>query len=111
MTYAGKHSVGTTMALAAVFALVAAGIGACGPASRTPSPGGAIIAPGQEQATAGPTTSAPATATDATVYITKSGDKYHQAGCRSLAESSIPISLKDAKARRYTPCSVCRPPG
>lgn len=44
-----------------------------------------------------------------TVYITKTGEKYHRAGCRYLAKSSIPISLADA-VRRYGPCSVCGPP-
>jgi hypothetical protein len=44
-----------------------------------------------------------------TVYVTKSGKKYHRAGCRSLSKSKIPISLEDAKGR-YTPCSVCNPP-
>lgn len=45
-----------------------------------------------------------------TVYITKTGTKYHRAGCRYLRRSSIPISLEEAKARGYTPCSVCNPP-
>jgi competence protein ComEC len=45
-----------------------------------------------------------------TVYVTKTGKKYHLASCRSLAKSKIPISLKDAKAKGYTPCSVCKPP-
>ena len=49
-------------------------------------------------------------AQDQTVYITRTGTKYHRAGCRSLARSSIPISLKGAKARGYTPCAICRPP-
>ena len=44
-----------------------------------------------------------------TVYITKTGKKYHRDGCRYL-KSRIPISLKDAKANGYMPCSVCRPP-
>jgi len=44
------------------------------------------------------------------VYGTATGTKYHQAGCRFLARSSIPMSLKDAKARGLTPCSVCNPP-
>jgi endonuclease YncB( thermonuclease family) len=43
-----------------------------------------------------------------TVYVTKTGAKYHRGGCRYL-KSSIPMSLKDA-AQRYTPCSVCKPP-
>ena len=45
-----------------------------------------------------------------TVYITKTGKKYHRAGCRYLSQSKIPTSLKDAKANGYTACSVCRPP-
>jgi hypothetical protein len=45
-----------------------------------------------------------------TVYVTRTGKKYHRAGCRYLSHSSIPISLKDAQARGYEPCEVCRPP-
>lgn len=45
-----------------------------------------------------------------TVYITKTGEKYHRAGCRYLSKSMIPIALESAKARGYTPCSVCKPP-
>ena len=42
-----------------------------------------------------------------TVYITKTGKKYHRAGCQYLKQSKISISLKDAKASGYTPCSKC----
>ena len=44
-----------------------------------------------------------------TVYVTRTGSKYHRVGCRYLAKSCIPMSLKEAKAR-YGPCSVCNPP-
>jgi micrococcal nuclease len=44
---------------------------------------------------------------DVTVYVTKTGSKYHAAGCRYLSKSRIPISLKDAIAKGYSPCSVC----
>ena len=44
-----------------------------------------------------------------TVYVTRTGTKYHRDGCRYLARSKIPMSLKEAAAR-YGPCSVCRPP-
>lgn len=44
-----------------------------------------------------------------TVHITRTGEKYHRAGCRYLARSDIPIARSDAVARGYTPCSVCRP--
>jgi len=44
-----------------------------------------------------------------TVYVTKTGKKYHRAGCRYLSRSMIPISLKEA-VYSYGPCSVCNPP-
>ncbi len=42
-----------------------------------------------------------------TVYITKTGNKYHRAGCRYLRKSQIDISLSEAKNEGYTACSVC----
>ena len=45
-----------------------------------------------------------------TVYITKSGTKYHQSGCGYLKSSSIPVGLQDAINRGYGPCSVCKTP-
>lgn len=47
---------------------------------------------------------------DDTVYITKTGNKYHRDGCRYLSESKIPISLEEAISSGYTPCNVCKPP-
>jgi endonuclease YncB( thermonuclease family) len=47
-------------------------------------------------------------ASDIIVYVTKTGSKYHRAGCRYL-KSVIPIKLSEASSR-YTPCSVCNPP-
>ena len=41
-----------------------------------------------------------------TVYITRTGSKYHRAGC-SYLKSCIPISKKDAIAAGYTACSRC----
>ena len=72
---------------------------------------------GQEAAvasTAVPLAPAARTATaqdngDTTVYITRTGAKYHRAGCRSLARSSIPMKLSEAVAKGYTACRVCRP--
>lgn len=46
---------------------------------------------------------------DTTVYITKSGEKYHSDGCSSLKKSKISIALKDAVAKGYSPCSKCNP--
>ncbi len=47
---------------------------------------------------------------DVTVYITRTGTKYHRDGCRFLSKSRIPIWLQEAKRQGYTPCSVCKPP-
>lgn len=44
-----------------------------------------------------------------TVYITRTGIKYHRAGCRYLSKSCIPIDIKEAR-QQYSPCSVCNPP-
>jgi len=43
-----------------------------------------------------------------TVYITRTGAKYHRSSCRYLKYSQIPISLEKAK-HNYGPCAVCRP--
>jgi len=44
-----------------------------------------------------------------TVYVTRTGKKYHAQGCRYLSGGAIPKSLSDAKTAGYTACSVCRP--
>lgn len=49
-------------------------------------------------------------AEEVTVYITRTGKKYHRGTCRYLSRSKIPVSLENAKARGYGPCSVCSPP-
>lgn len=41
-----------------------------------------------------------------TVYVTKSGSKYHTQDCRW---GNIPLSLSDAR-KRYSPCKMCAPP-
>ncbi|MSS63635.1 peptidoglycan-binding domain-containing protein [Velocimicrobium porci] len=46
---------------------------------------------------------------ETTVYITDTGSKYHRSGCRYLRKSKYSISLSNAKAQGYTPCSVCKP--
>lgn len=42
-----------------------------------------------------------------TVYITNTGSKYHRYGCSYLRKSCNAISLSNAKAAGYTPCSRC----
>jgi hypothetical protein len=50
---------------------------------------------------------APATTT---VYVTKTGDKYHTATCKYLKKSKITMTLGDAIESGYEPCKVCDPP-
>lgn len=40
-------------------------------------------------------------------YITDTGKKYHAANCSSLRKSKHAITLANAKASGYTPCSKC----
>lgn len=47
---------------------------------------------------------------DTTVYITRTGERYHDAGCRYLSKSCIEITLQAAVDGGYTPCKVCHPP-
>jgi hypothetical protein len=44
-----------------------------------------------------------------TVYITKTGKKYHSSGCRYLSKSCIESDLNSAVASGLEPCSVCNP--
>jgi hypothetical protein len=45
-----------------------------------------------------------------TVYVTNTGKKYHQDGCRSLNQSKIKTTGTAAKAKGYDACKVCTPP-
>ena len=45
-----------------------------------------------------------------TVYVTKTGKKYHNENCRYLNKSSFTMELSDAIAKGYEACSVCKPP-
>ncbi len=56
-----------------------------------------------------PPTSARTFSSAATVYVTKSGKKYHLPQCQFLAKSKIAIKLPQAKIRKFTPCKVCKP--
>lgn len=45
-----------------------------------------------------------------TVYITRTGTKYHRNRCQYLSNSKIPVDLNKLNLKIYTPCSVCKPP-
>lgn len=44
-----------------------------------------------------------------TVYVTKSGRKYHNYDCRYINNSSVAVSIEEAVSHGYTACKVCRP--
>lgn len=44
-----------------------------------------------------------------TVYITKTGKKYHGDGCRYLKHSKIEIAKSKAVKAGYEACLVCKP--
>jgi hypothetical protein len=44
-----------------------------------------------------------------TVYVTKTGSKYHKSGCQYLSKSKIAIQVDTAITRSYMACSVCKP--
>jgi len=48
-------------------------------------------------------------AEELTVYVTRTGKKYHREGCPHLSKSKVPMSLAHA-AEYYSPCSICQPP-
>lgn len=45
--------------------------------------------------------------TTVTVYVTDTGTKYHNSGCRYLSESSRAIDLDSAIVQGYTACQAC----
>ena len=76
------------------------------PASRTP---GSLPTPTTtELANTEVSSDSKAEVKEESVYVTRTGAKYHRAGCRYLRSSAIPISLSEAK-QSYSPCSVCKP--
>ena len=55
------------------------------------------------------TTSQTGTYKEQTVFVTRTGKKYHRDGCQYLRQSKRKIELSAAINKGYTPCKVCRP--
>lgn len=68
-------------------------------------PNGSQSAPGSNVGSASPSSDLQSV----TVYVTRTGSKYHRSGCRYLRQSMIPMQLSEARGS-YGPCSVCSPP-
>ncbi len=47
--------------------------------------------------------------TDKTVYIGKSGTKYHKQGCYALRGNVTAIAISKAQAQGKTACKICKP--
>lgn len=45
-----------------------------------------------------------------TVYVNKSGKRYHRENCARMGKNKIPLTLAEAKKRGYTACAICKPP-
>lgn len=93
---------------AGLWGLVSTGVDAAG----VPAPGAA--AGDTTAAVSGSVASAageelPPTTTEIIVYVTKSGAKYHRAGCRYLKGGAIAMPLAVAR-EAYEPCRICQPP-
>jgi hypothetical protein len=52
----------------------------------------------------------PTTQQTTMVYITRTGSKYHQEGCRHLRSSKYALTLDEALEEGYEACKVCKPP-
>lgn len=46
---------------------------------------------------------------DYSVYVTKSGKKYHKDTCSSVSKSKIEMKKSEAEKKGYTPCKNCKP--
>lgn len=44
-----------------------------------------------------------------TVYVTKTGNKYHRSTCRYVKKSKIAMTKSEAQKKGYKACSVCKP--
>lgn len=46
---------------------------------------------------------------ETTVYITRTGKKYHRSNCQYLSRSKIATTKSEAVKNKYEPCKVCKP--
>lgn len=77
------------------------------PASSSGSSGSSSSSGSTSSSGSSGSTSSASDTQSVTVYVTRTGEKYHRSGCRYLSNSKIPISLSNARASGYTACSVC----
>ena len=64
----------------------------------------------EQESTDASTTNNTGESNDPTVYRTRTGQRYHNDGCRHLSRSKIETTLSAAKSLGLTACGTCRPP-
>lgn len=62
------------------------------------------------QPAAEPASGEPRAADGVLVYVTPHGKKYHRQDCQHVRKGATALTLREARARGYTPCSRCKPP-
>ena len=68
---------------------------------------GGIVVRGNLPTQPPPSTSVSAPPGETIVYVTKTGEKYHEENCSALSDSCIPVLLTQAKLEGKQPCSRC----
>lgn len=119
----GRNLVLVGLLIILVATLALAGCGGSTPTTEkttpvvTSPPLPAVTSPPPVETSPPPVQTAPpappqATPTETMVVVTRTGEKYHTAGCRYVVgkTDTRTIPLSQAKAEGYTPCKVCNPP-
>lgn len=80
--------------------------------SKSPATTAVVVPPTQQETPSVQQEPAPIqpSTSNATVYITDNGTKYHSSGCSYLRSSCHAVTLQQAKDAYLTPCSKCDPP-
>jgi hypothetical protein len=67
----------------------------------------ALVTPTPQPVAAASPPASPMQRMECTVYVTRTGERYHKAGCGYLRYSQAPMSRSEAIRRGYTPCKRC----
>jgi len=102
----GKRlAVACALLVAAALAVIFTFTAGCGPERKSATRASVTAAP-ERGAETDLTTSG---AASDIVHTTRTGKRYHRAGCSSLSRSDIPITRAEAERQGLTPCKVCKP--
>lgn len=77
----------------------------CGCVNEKAAQGGVVLR--GETPTEPPHDAIPLPEQEIIVYITPTGEKYHEAGCPFLSDTALPVTLEQALMENREPCSRC----